>query len=92
MKLIDVVMDINNINRELCIYLLDLSNPESEAVLLDPYEDDSILRVVNGQEYHYLLEISLALKVIKDFNITLGRKPAIEESIQWIYEYGINDA
>lgn len=92
MSLKEIVAGINELDRELCIYLTDLSNPASNAVLLDPEEDDSILRVVDGMEYHYLLEISLALKVIKDFNVTMGRKPSLEEAVQWIYEYAMNDA
>ncbi|SFW82039.1 hypothetical protein SAMN05661012_05185 [Chitinophaga sancti] len=52
MTLRDIIAGIDTIDRDLTIYFQDLSNPASEAILLEQDEDGSILRTYNGQEYH----------------------------------------
>ena len=92
MTLRDIIVGIDTIDRTLTIYMQDLSNPASEAILLEQDEDSSILRTYNGQEYHYLLEVFLAKEVIEDFVVIQGRKPSIEEALKRVYDYGVNDA
>ncbi|WP_440135648.1 hypothetical protein [Chitinophaga sancti] len=91
MTLRDIIVGIDTIDMTLTIYMQDLSNPASEAILLEQDEDGSILRTYNGQEYHYLLEVFLAKEIKDDFVVTQGRKPSVEEALNWVYDYGVND-
>lgn len=92
MTLRDIITEIDTIDSALTIYLLDLSNSDSEAILLEQDENGSIFRTFNRAQYHYLLEVFLAKEIMDDFQVTKGRKPSVEEAVQWVYEYGINDA
>ncbi|SFW82035.1 hypothetical protein [Chitinophaga sancti] len=39
----------------------------------------------------YLLEVFLAKEIMDDFVVTQGRKPSVEEALNWVYDYGVND-
>ncbi|OMP75967.1 hypothetical protein [[Flexibacter] sp. ATCC 35208] len=91
MTLRDLIINISDIDGTLTIYMLDLFNPESDVVLIEQDQADNNLKIVNGQEYHYLLEVFLAKEIIEDFVVTQGREPSTEEALKWVYDYGIKD-
>lgn len=92
MKLLDIINQLKEINPDLIIFLEEENNIDSNIILLDSEESDTIERIYNGKTYYYLIEIFLANEFIDDWRSSLKYKPSAEETVRRLYEFAINDA
>lgn len=92
MKLLNFVQNFQDIDEGLIIFIEDLNNPNSDIILEYPPESQSGSIFKEGKEYHYLLEVFLAVEFISDWTNSLTTKPSNEEVAQRLFEYAINDA
>lgn len=92
MKLIDLVENINGIDDNLTIFQETRDDPNSDIILANAEEDGSNIKIENGKEYYYLIEIFLAKEFIEDWIRSLDYSPSQGEIANRLYEYAINDA
>lgn len=92
MDLIDLIIQLNDVDEDLIIFLKNMDDYKSDLILAYPEEDDNGIKTENGNKYYYLLEVFLAKEFISGWIASLDYSPSQEEMAKRLYEYGINDA
>ncbi|EHQ31123.1 hypothetical protein [Mucilaginibacter paludis] len=86
-----IVTDLERIGDELIIFQKDELSINSEIVLLEA-EDGNTIRVKDGAKYVYFLEVGTAKDFISDWLAALPSKPTAKQIALRLFEYGVNDA
>ncbi|MDR1714982.1 MAG: hypothetical protein LBS20_03985 [Prevotella sp.] len=92
MKLSDLVDKMDNIDDDLIVFLEDINDYNSDIILEYGEENDRGIKLSDGKDYYYLLEVFLAKEFINDWKNSLDYIPNKNEIAKRLYEYGINDA
>lgn len=90
MILLDIIDKLETLDDDLTIYQRDLSDINSELVLMKDSEFERIS--VNGVTYYYLLEVFLAKELVQDLVENEGDGLEPRDIAKRIQQYGINDA
>ncbi|RPD42649.1 hypothetical protein [Chitinophaga barathri] len=92
MKLTDVIDDLGNLDEELIIFLEDAADADADILLAKGVDGDGGVKVENGRQYTYLIEVSLAKEFLDDWKTGLDYVPGKDEMAKRLYEYAVNDA
>jgi len=89
MKLVNLIKDMDNIDQEAIIFQEDKENPNSDIIL--SFTKDEWIKE-EGRKYYYLIEVFLAKEFVDDWVASLDYEPTIEEKVERLYDYAMNDA
>ena len=92
MNLINLIEKIETVDEEKIIFLGNKGDFNADIILSYGEDGDHGIKVEDGKEYYYLIEVYLAKEFIKDWVNSLTYVPTPAEISKRLYEYAINDA
>ena len=92
MRLIDVIMTVDELGDDGVIYAQEPWTEQSEALVLTGPVADDMAVVHRGDAYVYFLEVGIAKEFLEGWIARLHPPPPIDEQCRRVIEYAINDA
>jgi hypothetical protein len=86
-----LVANIDEFDEELVIFQKDELSIDSEVILFERDEDDTV-RIKDGIKYVYFLEFFIAKEFIEDWVSRSNFKPNVKEIALRLLQYAIYDA
>ena len=90
MKLIEILRQLQTLDRELTIYARHPWTPSADAQLA--VEGSAEEQKAKADELRYFLEVFIARDFLDDWRATQHRAPTDEQSCARLIEYATNDA
>lgn len=88
-KLTSVIKNISDYNPDLVICAKEPWDAESECVVIELRDDDTVPSLIREGDFNYFLEVFLAQEIIEDFK---ERLPAGYNAVDLLIYYASNDA
>ena len=92
MRLLDVILSLDDLDEASTIYLQEPWTKESNAVVALEPNDGGLPPEVKTLGLNYFIEVSIAREFLEDWARTLATPPSVSERCERLIQFAINDA
>lgn len=92
MRLLDVILSLDDLDEASTIYLQEPWTKESNAVVAPEPNDGGLPPEVKTLGLNYFIEVSIAREFLEDWAETLATPPSDNERCERLIQYSMNDA
>lgn len=92
MKLLNVIQELDTLDKESTIYAAKSWTEDSVAMVLPEPDAGGIPQEADEMGLKYFIEVFIACDFLMDWEATLDKKPTIHERCARLIQYATNDA